>query len=160
MYDEEKVYKLKKVENFFSILAEAVRDYGTEGLNEDYADMVDNKYWFIVVSHIKALNEFEKRVLSALARAKEGQPLDFGFTGADTTLLISARYWVAEIGRMCYRCPKSAITRHMAEKGVIETSLSKNGNDFVERSWRVYQDYCTEWLQILYTFVMQGAKSK
>lgn len=80
--------------------------------DEKFADVVDDKYRFIVKSHAHALSDFHARMQEALASKREAS-----FTGADATLMISARYWVSEIFDLCCQCPTSKIAEHMANDG-------------------------------------------
>ena len=112
LFTEQDVQDLSRVHSFFQTCADGIRTYGTEGLDEKFADVVDDKYRFIVESHAHALSDFHARMQEALASKREAS-----FTGADATLMISARYWVSEIFDLCCQCPTSKIAEHMANDG-------------------------------------------
>lgn len=152
MYTEENLHELRACQLFFKKSYEALKKYGVEGLSKEYADFVDDggKLLFIVSSLDKGLENLESRMLRRLSdiRAKKEEktkPSVF-----DIALLIAARQWVYELGRMYYICPRSEVARFMAREGFIDMSLSKNGNDYVERSWRIFQHYLERWMRIIY----------
>lgn len=152
LFTEKEVYELQKVITFFETCGEGLYTFGNEGMTNEYADKVGEKYLFLVISNIRALKAFETRMLDALTKSKKREPYHLGLSGTDVLTMIAARYWVGEIGRLCYRNPKSKVARHMALKGIIDMGLSENGNDYVERNWREYEEYLTHWIRIMYEY--------
>lgn len=84
------IQNIHRVQSFFQACADGIRAFGTEGLDEKFSNVVDDKYRFIAESHARAFSDFRARMKTALAASPQ-------FTGADVTLMISARYWVSEI---------------------------------------------------------------
>lgn len=138
LFTEQDVQNISCVQFFFQTCADGIRTYGTEGLDEKFANVVDDKYRFIVESHAHALSDFHARMQEALTSKREAS-----FTGADVTLMISTRYWVSEIFDLCCQCPTSKIAEHMAEGDCLNLQDTKS-------EWERYTGVLRAWLRILY----------
>lgn len=136
LFSKDDVAALARVQNLFQACADGIRAHGAEGLDEKFSDIVDDKYRFIVESHARALSDFHTRIKAALTASPQ-------FTGADVTLMISARYWVSEIFDLCCQCPTSKIAEYMVQKGCVSLHDTKNG-------WEEYTSILRSWLKILY----------
>lgn len=137
-FTEQDAQNLSSLQTFFQACADGIRAYGTEGLDEKFSDVVDDKYRFIAESHARALSDFHARMQEALTRKKATS-----FTGADVTLMISARYWVSEIFDLCCQCPTSKIAEHMVANGCLNLQDTKS-------EWERYTGMLRAWLRILY----------
>lgn len=133
LFTEQDLQGLARMQTFFQTCANAIRTYGTEGLDEKFSEVVDDKYRFIAESHARAFSDFQ-------ARMKEASPR---FTDADVTLMISARYWVSEIYDLCCQCPTSKIATSMAANGCANLQDTKSG-------WEEDTGILRSWLRILY----------
>lgn len=138
LFTEQDVQDLSRVQFFFQTCADGIRAYGTEGLDEKFANVVDDKYRFIVESHAHALSDFHARMQEALTSKREAS-----FTGADVTLMISTRYWVSEIFDLCCQCPVSMIAEHMSANGCMNLQDTKS-------EWERFTGILRAWLRILY----------
>lgn len=138
LFTEQEVQNISSVQSFFQACADGIRTYGTKGLDEKFADVVDDKYRFIVESHARALSDFHARMQEASMNQK-----GIAFTGADVTLMISARYWVSEIFDLCCQCPTSKIAEHMAANGCLNLQDTKS-------EWERDTDMLRAWLRIFY----------
>lgn len=135
-FTEQDIQNIHRVQSFFQACADGIRAFGTEGLDEKFSNVVDDKYRFIAESHARAFSDFRARMKTALAASPQ-------FTGADVTLMISARYWVSEIFDLCCQCPTSKIAEYMVQKGCVNLHDTKNG-------WEEYTSILRSWLKILY----------
>jgi len=138
LFTEQEVQDFSLVQSFFQVCANGIRTYGAEGLDEKFSDVVDDKYRFIVESHARALSDFHARMQKSLTNKKGAT-----FTGADVTLMISARYWVSEIFDLCCQCPTSRIAEHMSANGCMNLQDTKS-------EWERYTGMLRAWLRILY----------
>lgn len=137
-FTEQDAQNLSSLQTFFQACADGIRAYGTEGLDEKFSDVVDDKYRFIAESHARALSDFRARMQESLTRKHAAT-----FMGADVTLMISARYWVSEIFDLCCQCPTSKIAEHMSANGCMNLQDTKS-------EWERYTGMLRAWLRILY----------
>ena len=144
LFTEQEVQNISCLQSFFQTCADGIRTYGTEGLDEKFTDVIDDKYRFIVESHARALSDFYARMQESLTNKKEP-----AFTGADVTLMISARYWVSEIFDLCCQCPTSKIAEHMVKDGCLNLKDTKS-------DWEKYTGMLRAWLRIFYQTEKRG----
>ena len=56
------IQNIHRVQSFFQACADGIRAFGTEGLDEKFSNVVDDKYRFIAESHARAFSDFRARM--------------------------------------------------------------------------------------------------